>query len=281
MTSTSPAVASSLVFILDIFCLPARYSQSRLSHPYVVAVASDVSLPSVLPNHILRMLRTSLLRRLTQSSRLRLSSARALSTLQDHPHIYVVENPQSTDSHLLTLLSTEPPIPAIALGTTSQLPPTTSSFRTNERFITILNSVLAQHAHEDKMVQSQAAALASSAGSTFMLTNRRQRTGSAGASDQGGAGGGGMGGWIHVSDLRHPPDYGRIAEPEDIFGSLEVDGQGQFVDGHGRYQASGTYRIVTRDGVLGLTNFMRAKLVERLKVEEANERNRKADYVDD
>ena len=47
------------------------------------------------------------------------------------------------------------------------------------------------------------------------------------------------------------------------------------MDGHGRYQASGTYRVVTRDGVLGLTDFMRGKLVERLKVEEANERNKK------
>ena len=81
-------------------------------------------------------------------------------------------------------------------------------------------------------------------------------------------GGGGRGGWIHVSDLRHPPDYGRIAEPEDIFGSLEVDGEGKFVDRYGNYQDSGTYRVVTRDGILGLTDFMRERLVERLKVEE-------------
>ena len=70
-------------------------------------------------------------------------------------------------------------------------------------------------------------------------------------------------------DERHPPDFGRIPEPEDIFGSLEVDGEGRFVDGHGRYQSSGTYRIVTNDGILGLTAFLRQKLVERLKVEEA------------
>jgi hypothetical protein len=52
-----------------------------------------------------------------------------------------------------------------------------------------------------------------------------------------------------VSDERAPPDYGRIAEPADIFGSLEVDAQGAFVDGNGNYQDSGTYRIVTRDGM--------------------------------
>ena len=77
--------------------------------------------------------------------------------------------------------------------------------------------------------------------------------GAGGASGQGGAGGGGRGGWIHVSDLRAPPDYGRIAWPEDIFGSLEVDGTGQFVKGddgtHGNWQSSGTYRVITREGM--------------------------------
>lgn len=68
------------------------------------------------------------------------------------------------------------------------------------------------------------------------------------ANNQGRAGGGGRGGYIHVYDHRNPPDYGRIPYPEDIFGSLEVDSRGGFVDGHGRYQDSGTYRIVTREG---------------------------------
>lgn len=68
------------------------------------------------------------------------------------------------------------------------------------------------------------------------------------ANIQGGAGGGGRGGYIHVYDHRNPPDYGRISYPEDIFGSLEVDSRGRFVDGDGRYQDAGTYRIVTREG---------------------------------
>lgn len=90
-----------------------------------------------------------------------------------------------------------------------------------------------------------------------------------------------------MSDLRAPPDYGRIAWPEDIvsgvsasigrfkrltnaqFGSLEVDGTGNFVDGTGNWQSSGTYRVVTREGILGLTDFMRGKMVERLREEEA------------
>jgi hypothetical protein len=62
-------------------------------------------------------------------------------------------------------------------------------------------------------------------------------------------GGGNRGGWVHVSDDRNPPDWGRIAYPEDIFGSVEVDGEGKFVGEHGGYQDSGTYRMVTRDGM--------------------------------
>jgi len=78
-------------------------------------------------------------------------------------------------------------------------------------------------------------------------------------------GGAGRGGFLHVSDMRHPPDFGRIAEPEDIFGSVEVDGNGQFVNENGNYQESGTYRIITRDGILGISDFIRERLVEKLK----------------
>lgn len=79
-----------------------------------------------------------------------------------------------------------------------------------------------------------------------------------------GSSGAGHGGWIHVSDTRNPPDYGRIAWPEDIIGSVEVDADGGFTDGNGRWQDSGTYRVVTREGVLGLTGYMREKVVEEL-----------------
>jgi len=113
------------------------------------------------------------------------------------------------------------------------------------------------------MVQGQAAAFASTSGSAlgsggmFFPQQRKRGTtqgdGAGGASSQGGAGGGGRGGWVHVSDLRAPPDYGRIAWPEDIFGSLEVDGRGEFVKGDGgelgNWQSSGSYRLVTREGM--------------------------------
>ena len=126
---------------------------------------------------------------------------------------------------------------------------------------------MSKHAHEDPYVISQAQALASTSGSSlgsggafFPRQQNHKRgpgygggggtggDGAGGASSQGGAGGGGRGGYIHVSDTRAPPDYGRIAFPEDIFGSLEVDSEGRFVDGTGNYQDSGTYRIITREG---------------------------------
>ena len=114
---------------------------------------------------------------------------------------------------------------------------------------------------------SQAQAFASTSGSSlgsggsFFPQQKRKRAtnygggggaggdGAGGASSQGGAGGGGRGGYIHVSDQRNNPDYGRIAWPEDIFGSLEVDSTGSFVDGHGNYQESGSYRVITREGM--------------------------------
>jgi len=85
-------------------------------------------------------------------------------------------------------------------------------------------------------------------------------------------GGAGRGGYIHVSDQRNPPDFGRVAWPEDIFGSLELDGEGKFVDGKGRYQESGTYRVVTNEGILALSEYLRGKLVERLEELDAQAR---------
>lgn len=202
---------------------------------------------------------------------------RYLSRLESNPNVYVFRNPSKPHSHILSLLASDPPTPELALGETTEIPPTQrpSNFQENDKFLRVMHSVIAQHAHEDPQVQSQAAAMASSSGASIMQVNRRTTTGSAGASDQGGAGSGGQGGWIHVSDNRHPPDFGRIADPEDIFGSVEVDGNGAFTDGTGHYQESGTYRICTRDGVLGLPSHLMKKLVERLKVEEAAIKNRK------
>ncbi|KAK5205410.1 hypothetical protein LTR20_002028 [Exophiala xenobiotica] len=213
-------------------------------------------------------------RMLRQAPRFRVQ-VRSVSTLSNNSHIYAFRDPKDSSSHILTFLSTEPPTPSISIGSTTQLPPTPSSFQENPKFLPILQAVMAEHAHSDPFVQSQAAVMVSSAGFSFSRPMRRQETGSFGASDQGGYGGGGRGGFVHVYDQRGVPDFGRIPDPENIFGSIEVDGKGQFVDGHGRYEASGTYRICTNDGILGLSDFMRQKLVERLKLHEAAEKNQK------
>ncbi|WEW60886.1 hypothetical protein PRK78_006374 [Emydomyces testavorans] len=213
--------------------------------------------------------------------------ARLLSTLQGHPHIFIFPNQLSQNTHTLSLLSTEPPNPILAIGTTSKLPPTPDSFVENPQFLNILQSVVSEYAHQDPDVKSQAQVMASTAGANlgsggvfFASQPRRRRPGygggggaggdsSGGASGQGGAGSGGRGGWIHVSDSRNPPEFGRIAWPEDIFGSLEVDREGK-IEGNGNYQPSGTYRIITRNGILGLSPFLREKLVQRLREEEQN-----------
>ena len=120
-------------------------------------------------------------------------------------------------SWLLTLLPTDPPTPSLAIGTTTDLPPTPSSFTENPRFVKVLNQVLSECAHRDSDLINQARA--------FAATGR---------------------GFIHLSDERNPPDFGRVPSPEDIFGSIEVDGAGNII---GALQPSGTYRIVTNHGM--------------------------------
>lgn len=73
--------------------------------------------------------------------------------------------------------------------------------------------MLAEHAPDDADLQGQAKAFASPGGFNFIQA-RNQRgtgTGAGGASAESGAGGAGVGGWVHLSDARNPPDFGRIA----------------------------------------------------------------------
>ncbi|KAL2159128.1 hypothetical protein VTH06DRAFT_2887 [Thermothelomyces fergusii] len=195
------------------------------------------------------------------------SLSRTVSTLASNPGIKVFPHPHRPNSYLLSYLDTTPPDPSLAIGTTTVVPPTPNSFQSNPLFIAILNDVLAKHAVNDPGLKSQARAFASPGGFNFIQA-RNQRgtgTGAGGASAEGGAGGAGVGGWVHLSDSRNPPEFGRIAWPEDIFGSVEVDGNGEII---GNYQASGTYRIVTNQGILGLSPFLQEKLIARLREEE-------------
>lgn len=88
----------------------------------------------------------------------------------------------------------------------------------------ILQEVFSKYAHEDPEAQSQAQVMVSTSGANLysggVLTGHSRRKNkrradmgdsSGGASGQGGAGSAGRGGWIHISDNRRPPDFGRIA----------------------------------------------------------------------
>lgn len=85
--------------------------------------------------------------------------------------------------------------------------------------------------------------------------NTRRSDGAGGANSQGGMGSAGRSGHIHVYDYRHPPDFGRIPDPEDIFGSLEVDGSGGFVDGGGGGRGVGLIGFVRGMGCEFLLSF--------------------------
>lgn len=180
----------------------------------------------------------------------------------------VFNDPSSPASHILTLLENDPPSKRLAIGTSTHIPPTPRSFKQNPDFLKILDEVIKEYGHQDEDVISQARAYASqggfnlgSGGSFFPQQQQSHRrggsakqgggggaggSGAGGASAQGGAGGAGRGGWVHLSDRRNPPDFGRIAWPEDILGSVEVDDVGEVV---GKVQPSGTYRILTNEGM--------------------------------
>lgn len=173
---------------------------------------------------------------------LRWAHIRSVSTLEGNPHIvcdsrltatcdcgansvllqYIFPS-ESPSSHILSLLPSEPVNPKLAIGVTTKLPPTADSLRENSKFLDVLQEVFTKHAHEDPDAQSQAQVMVSTSGANLMSGGvllagkrggrRRKEMGdsSGGASGQGGAGSAGRGGWIHISDSRRPPEYGRIA----------------------------------------------------------------------
>ncbi|KEY63811.1 hypothetical protein S7711_09521 [Stachybotrys chartarum IBT 7711] len=200
----------------------------------------------------------------------------------------VFSDPISPKTHILTYLDKSPPSQRLAIGTATTIPPTPQSFTENRHFLSILNEVVAEYGHQDEDVISQAQAFAApggfnlGSGGVFFKQQRPDKgasrkqgggggaggSGAGGASAQAGAGGAGRGGFVHLSDRRNPPDFGRIAWPEDILGSVEVNEAGQVV---GKVQPSGTYRVLTNEGILGLSPFLRQKLVQRLRQEEAKD----------
>jgi hypothetical protein len=172
---------------------------------------------------------------------------RRLCTAPLPPHVHAFPDPTNPSRHLLTLLPTQPPSPALALGTAPSLPPSPRAFAENPRFAPLLHAVLAAHAARDPDVVAAAAALAAGPYGAVATAAAAATARRAAPRSPAGAGAVGRGGWVHVGDARRPPEWGRTPDPEDIFGSVEVDAEGRV---GGVYQPSGTYRIVTMNGML-------------------------------
>ncbi|KAL5612197.1 hypothetical protein BROUX41_000263 [Berkeleyomyces rouxiae] len=194
------------------------------------------------------------------------SQRRLVSTLPSNSYIKVFDDPATPGRYILSLLSSDPPNAALALGTTNELPPSPRSFKENANFRKILDEVVAEHGSSDDFLKAQARAFVGPGGTSMAIAMQHSRHRRHAPTEDPAVASHRVGGHIHLSDTRNPPEFGRIAWPEDILGSVEVDGEGDII---GRVEPSGTYRIVTNQGILGLSPYMMGKLAERLRAEES------------
>ncbi|KAF3940358.1 hypothetical protein ABW19_dt0202228 [Dactylella cylindrospora] len=187
-------------------------------------------------------------------------------TLEENKSIYIHHLPQSTPpTYALSFLPTPPPKLNLhlALGTTTTLPPTPHTFTENPNFRKILMSTLKEHSHNDPEVINEAYSLW---GASMGVAAISQRTRSRQRRDGGSGGTEAVGGFHHIVDRRTPYLGGmRIPESQDILGSVQVDGGGRVLGG---FEECESYRLVTGDGVMRLSEYLEGKLVERLREEE-------------
>ncbi|KAK6500321.1 hypothetical protein TWF481_010665 [Arthrobotrys musiformis] len=201
------------------------------------------------------------------------TTTRTLKTLEQNKNIYIHPSPSTPQVYTLTYLPTTPPSPKLAIGTTTTLPPTPQTFTENPHFRTLLMDTLSKHAHKDPDLINEAygtwgAAMGvKSSVSKGLKRDRKLHTESTSTpSTPSKIDTSSIGGFHHVVD-RRTPYYGgmRIPESQDILGSLQVDGEGKLVGG---FVECESYRLVTADGVLGLTEFLEGKVRERVEEEE-------------
>ncbi|KAF3286811.1 hypothetical protein TWF970_008650 [Orbilia oligospora] len=208
---------------------------------------------------------------------------RGLKTLEQNKKIYIHPSTTTPQTYTLTYLPTTPPSQNLAIGTTTTIPPTPSTFTENPHFRTLLMSTLSTHAANDQDLINEAygtwgATMGVKASvSKGMKRDRKLHTESTGTpstsatsekTDQ--VDTTSIGGFHHVVD-RRTPYYGgmRIPESQDILGSLQVDGNGRLVGG---FVECESYRLVTSDGILGLTEYLEGKVKERIEEEEKKEK---------
>ncbi|EPS36169.1 hypothetical protein H072_10274 [Dactylellina haptotyla CBS 200.50] len=207
-------------------------------------------------------------------------SIRRLQTLEQNKNIYAHSTSTSPKSYTLSLLKTTPPNPHLALGTTTTIPPTPASFTENSNFRRILMQVLKEHAVNDQDLINEAYGTWGAAMGVKQVVNkglRRDRKLHTDSADTPSLASKAeenetvsIGGFHHVVD-RRTPYYGgmRIPESHDILGSLEVSGEGKLIGG---FVECESYRLVTGDGVMQLTEYLEGKLKERLEEEDKRSR---------
>ncbi|KAL1917295.1 uncharacterized protein VTP21DRAFT_4951 [Calcarisporiella thermophila] len=71
-------------------------------------------------------------------------------------------------------------------------------------------------------------------------------------------------GWLHIPDLRNPAPFGRIPDPEDIFGSVLV--RGGIIQPESYQPMLSAHRLVSgTSGLFILNSFLHSKLLEELQ----------------
>lgn len=111
-----------------------------------------------------------------------------------------------------------------------------NQFDSNPDFITLLHKTFNDHVHGCPVLGPMAEAEASKSSAFF-----------------------------HCHDLRCPPQYGRIAEVEDIIGTIRVAWNEKLRNGkiiQGSYEPNTMYRLVSTNGILQTSDYMGQKLLE-------------------
>ncbi|EWC48846.1 hypothetical protein DRE_00151 [Drechslerella stenobrocha 248] len=185
---------------------------------------------------------------------------RGVKTLPANKSIYIHPLPPTPQgqayalSYLPTYNSsaTSDTSPAI-LGHTTAIPPTPSTFTENPAFRKTLLTILHAHAAHDPAIRAEA----------FAAWCGSMRRGSGKRGDYAPVN---VGGFHNVIDGRVAGATGMraVPEPQDILGSVAVDGDGQVLSDAG-FEACESWRVVTADGVGQLTEYLEEKLVEALQ----------------
>ncbi|KAJ3122100.1 hypothetical protein HK098_003122 [Nowakowskiella sp. JEL0407] len=105
-----------------------------------------------------------------------------------------------------------------------------AEFTENKEFETLLHKVIAENIPDDKITQS------------FALHQKE--------------------GWLNINDSRVFSHWGRVSDPEDIFGSIMLE-KGVMIPGS--YQRMPTHRFVSLNGLFQTSDFIHEKLLEKIK----------------